>query len=35
MQHLSEKVQFSCFLVLPRAEAQVTWGGTVKHLLIA
>jgi len=30
------KIRFLCFPVLPgSAEAQVTWGGTVKHLLIA
>ena len=35
MQHLSENVIF-VFLVLPgSAEAQVTWGGILKHLLIA
>jgi len=29
-------MRFSCFHVLPAsAEAQVTWGGTVKRLLIA
>jgi len=36
IQHLSEKMRFSCFPALPgSAEAQVTWGGTVKRLLIA
>jgi len=35
MQHLSENVIF-VFPVLPgSAEAQVTWGGILKHLLIA
>jgi len=29
---LSEKLDFHVF---PNAEAQVTWGGIVKHLLIA
>jgi len=30
------KMRFSCFHILPgSAEAQVTWGGTVKRLLIA
>jgi len=34
MQHLSEKMQFSCFPILPgSAKAQV--GGIVKRLLIA
>jgi len=36
MQHLSEKMRFSCFPVLPgSAKAQVIWGGTVKRLLSA
>ena len=36
IQHLSEKMRFSCFPILPgSAEAQVIWGGTVKRLLIA
>jgi len=36
MQHLSEKMRFSCFPILPgSAEAQVIWGGIVKRLLIA
>jgi len=36
IQHLSGKMRFSCFLVLPGSvEAQVMWGGTVKRLLIA
>jgi len=36
MQHFSEKCDFSSFLVLPgSAEAQVIWGGILKHLLIA
>ena len=35
IQHLSEKMRFSCFPALPgSAEAQVTWGGTVKRILI-
>jgi len=33
IQHLSEKMRFSCFPGI--AEAQVIWGGTVKRLLIA
>jgi len=36
IQHLSEKMRFSCFPVLSgTAEAQATWGSTVKRLLIA
>ena len=38
IQHLSEKMRFSCFPVLPgSAQAQAIWGGRpiVKHLLIA
>jgi len=36
IQHLSEEMRFSCFTTLPgSAEAQVIWGGTLKHLLIA
>jgi len=36
IQHLSEKMRFSCFPVLPgSAEAHVIWGGTVKLVLIA
>jgi len=36
IQHLSEKMRFSCFPVLPgSAETQVTWGGIVKRLFIA
>jgi len=36
MQHLSEKMRFSCFPILPgSAEAQVISGGIVKSLLIA
>ena len=36
IQHLSEKMQFSCFPVLPgSAEVQVIWDGTIKRLLIA
>ena len=32
IQHLSEKMRFSCFPVLPgSAEAHVIWGGTVKR----
>jgi len=35
IQHLT-KMRFSCFpILLGSAEAQVIWGGTVKHLLIA
>jgi len=36
IQHLSEKMRFSCFPILPgSAEAHVIWDGTVKGLLIA
>ena len=36
IQHLREKMPFSFFPVLPgSAEAQVIWGGIVKHLLVA
>jgi len=36
IQHLSEKMRFSCFPVLPAsAEGQVIWDVTVKRLLIA
>jgi len=36
MQHLSEKMQFSGFLVYPgSAEAQVKWGGKIKYIMIA
>ena len=36
IQHLSEKIRFLCFpVLLGSAEAQVTWGGIVKRLLIA
>jgi len=36
IQHLSEKMQFSCFPVFPGSvEAQVIWGGTVKPVYSA
>jgi len=36
VQHLSEKMRFSCFPLLPGSlEAQVIWSGRVKRLLIA
>ena len=36
VQHMSRKMQFTCFPVLPgSAEAQVIWGGIVKRRLIA
>jgi len=36
IQHLSEKMRFSCFPVLPvSAEARVIWDDTVKRLFIA
>jgi len=36
IQHLSEKMWFLCFPVLPgSAEAHIIWGGIVKCLLIA
>jgi len=36
IQHLNDKMRFSCFPVLPdSAEAQVISGGTVMHLLVA
>jgi len=35
IQHLTEKVRFLCFLVLPgNAETGGTWGGVIKRLLI-
>ena len=35
IQHLSEKRDFRVPVLPGSAEAQVIWGGTVKHLLIA